>query len=104
MVWRYFSDEDRRKALETIRRKAAARKELERKEVEAEAARIAHALDTMRLPDFFTPPQVAAIFRVTPKCVREWVRKGKLKAYDFYHGGHMRIPSSEVERLRKSAQ
>jgi len=96
----FFTAEELAKAQEARRRKLELCREQDRKLKEAEAARLAYALNTMRQPDFYKPKEVAAILGVTPKCVRDWVRKGKLKAQRFYAGSNMRIYPAEVERLR----
>jgi excisionase family DNA binding protein len=95
-----FTHKELKLAEEARRRAYKARREQERREKDAETARRARALDVMRLPNYFTPKEAAAILGVTPKCIREWVQKGKIKAGRFVERGHMRILPAEVDRLR----
>jgi len=50
---------------------------------------------------YFTPEEVAARFRVTPRTVRRWAAEGKLEAIRV--GRQWRIPADALERLAASA-
>jgi excisionase family DNA binding protein len=47
--------------------------------------------DLLRLPEF------AAALRITPACVRRWVRERKVTVVKL--GRLVRIPASEIERI-----
>jgi excisionase family DNA binding protein len=49
----------------------------------------------------FTPAEVAAMFRVSPKTVTRWAREGKLSCVRTL-GGHRRYHRAEVLRLLRS--
>jgi len=46
--------------------------------------------------------EVAKILNFTERAVREWVRTGKIKAVKIM--GEWRIPTEEVERLKRGEQ
>jgi excisionase family DNA binding protein len=46
-------------------------------------------------PDFMTPKEVAALFRVDPKTVTRWHNDGKIDAIRTV-GGHRRYPRRQV--------
>lgn len=48
--------------------------------------------------ELLTPAEVAAIFRVDPKTVTRWAKRGKLSAVRTL-GGHRRYLASEVRAL-----
>lgn len=47
---------------------------------------------------FFTPSEVASLFRVDPKTVTRWAKAGKIEAMRTL-GGHRRYAYHEVKRL-----
>jgi excisionase family DNA binding protein len=47
----------------------------------------------------YTTGQVGPMFHVTSETVRDWHRRGLLKAVRL-PGGHLRVPQSEIDRLR----
>ena len=49
--------------------------------------------------DLLTPGEVAAMFRVDPRCVNHWTLKGKLTAAVVTPGGHHRYDRAAVEAL-----
>ncbi|KAF0123317.1 MAG: hypothetical protein FD151_332 [bacterium] len=48
---------------------------------------------------FYSTSEVADLFGVNRVTIYRWVKKGKVKAYKI--GKHIKIPVSEVERLRR---
>ncbi len=52
----------------------------------------------MKRPPYLTPSQVAELLLVAPVTVRQWARKGWLRA-ELTAGGHRRFLKSEVERF-----
>ena len=50
-------------------------------------------------PEYYTPQEVAFMFRVDPKTVTRWARQGKLSSIRTM-GGHRRFPADEVRALR----
>jgi excisionase family DNA binding protein len=51
--------------------------------------------------DYFTPRQVADLFKVSLSTVERWLRLGLVEGIRL-PGGQYRIPASEVERLKKT--
>jgi excisionase family DNA binding protein len=49
-----------------------------------------------------TPAEVARLFRVNPKTVTRWARRGKIGAVQTL-GGHRRYYQSEIERTIEAA-
>ena len=49
--------------------------------------------------DYFTTTEAANLLSVSPDTVLKWVRAGKIESYRT-PGGHSRIPSEAVARLR----
>jgi excisionase family DNA binding protein len=54
-------------------------------------------------PELMTPAEVAALFRVDPKTVTKWARKGKLSPIRTL-GGHRRYKTAEIRALLATAQ
>ena len=54
-------------------------------------------------PALMTPGEVAALFRVDPKTVTKWARKGKLTCIRTL-GGHRRYKTAEIRALLATAQ
>jgi excisionase family DNA binding protein len=54
-------------------------------------------------PALMTPGEVAALFRVDPKTVTKWARRGKLSPIRTL-GGHRRYKTAEVRALLAVAQ
>lgn len=97
-----FTKAELEKAKEVRRRNAEAHKELKSKKKEAEEKRLAYALDTMRLPDLLTTKQAAKIMKVTSKCIRDWIEKGKLNAYRFpWKRSRLYVRTEELKELEK---
>lgn len=48
--------------------------------------------------DYFTPAEVAQLFRVDPKTVTRWGKAGKLRSIRT-PGGHRRFPREDVMAL-----
>jgi len=53
-------------------------------------------------PEYWSPEEVAEIFRVHVVTVRRWIAGGQLNAIRLPGGGY-RIPQSELDRLCKSS-
>jgi excisionase family DNA binding protein len=53
--------------------------------------------------ELLTPAEVAALFRVDPKTVTRWAKKGKI-AYVRTLGSHRRYYRSEIDRLLNSKE
>lgn len=49
-------------------------------------------------PEYMTPQEVAALFRVDPSTVRRWVRLGKIDSHRT-PGGHGRYKTTDVYAL-----
>jgi excisionase family DNA binding protein len=47
--------------------------------------------------DLLSPGEVAALFRVDPRTVTRWVKKGQLPAAVTTPGGHRRYRRSDIE-------
>ena len=54
-------------------------------------------------PELMTPAEVAALFRVDPKTVTKWARKGKLTCIRTL-GGHRRYKTADIRALLATAQ
>jgi excisionase family DNA binding protein len=54
------------------------------------------------MTDYLKPAEVAALLGVNAKTVKRWIRAGKLDAIKT-PGGHWRIPTESVERLKTRA-
>jgi excisionase family DNA binding protein len=54
-------------------------------------------------PALMTPGEVAALFRVDPKTVTKWARKGKLSCIRTL-GGHRRYKTAEIRALLATVQ
>lgn len=52
--------------------------------------------------NLLTPAEVAALFRVDPKTVTRWAKKGRLTSIRTL-GGHRRYKESEVRSLLKGS-
>jgi DNA-binding transcriptional MerR regulator len=50
-------------------------------------------------PALLTPAEVAAMFRVDPKTVTRWAKKGLLSRWILTPGGHRRYDGAEVRQL-----
>jgi excisionase family DNA binding protein len=48
---------------------------------------------------FYSTSEVASVFQISRVTVFRWVQEGNIKAYKV--GKHLKIPSSEIERLLK---
>lgn len=103
IVMHIFTKEELERARETRRRNFEARRELARNKKEAEDARIAYALEKMRLPDLLTTKQASEIIGVAPKTIREWINQGKLTAYRFrWNRSRISVSSKEVLELQRA--
>jgi excisionase family DNA binding protein len=49
------------------------------------------------MPEFYTPDELAALLRVTPQAIYNWIREGLITSVKI--GRVRRIPATEVERL-----
>jgi len=51
--------------------------------------------------EFFTPKEIAQMFKVDTKTVYRWIKSGKLKAV-ILSRGTLRITKEEIDRLLKT--
>lgn len=57
------------------------------------------AMNEEDMPALYSLQEVAAMFSMSHRTLRDWIRKGKLKAFKLNGNGPWRVPREEVIRI-----